>query len=100
MSALDLSNIQGDILPDGLPKFHESFFLFKIEDAAGFCKQLKKLTEEIDDGNMVSAMWKRIKTHHDAHLPGIIPVVGTNIAFSMQGLKKVTFPTNDLCHVK
>ena len=61
MAVVDLKNVQGDILADGLPKFHEAFFFFKIEDAAGFCKSLKKLSEEIDDRNKVLAMWKQIK---------------------------------------
>ena len=49
MSTLDLKNIQGDILLDGLPKRVESFFFFQITDGhiKDFCRSLKTLANDI-----------------------------------------------------
>ncbi|KAK3112445.1 hypothetical protein LTR53_011282 [Teratosphaeriaceae sp. CCFEE 6253] len=83
---LDLDNVQGDILLNGLAKKNEIFLFFTINDAKAFCQKLKAAADE--------------KTHtlHDAFARdkiagnsgnGIVPVVGANIAFSFKGLQKM-----------
>lgn len=79
-------NVQGDILFDGIAKFYETFFFFKIADAPGFCSALKKLTtDHIDSASDTFAKRQQIKASGGK----TVDMASANIAFSMKGLQKV-----------
>lgn len=96
--ALDLSNVQGDILFDGLPKRNESFFLFTIDQAQAFCQVLPTLAGQISDSRQTRDARIKIKEFKDKN-PGkdadTIPTVGACIAFSRRGLDKVRLNFNN-----
>lgn len=92
MANLDLSNVQGDILLDGLPKRNESFFLFTIDDVQAFCQSLPTLTGKISDSRHTKEIREKIKEFKKNN-PGkdadTTNTVGACIAFSRRGLDKV-----------
>ncbi|KAK3659682.1 hypothetical protein LTR56_001045 [Elasticomyces elasticus] len=84
---LDLDNVQGDILLDGLAKKNETFFFFKINDAKSFCQKVKQAADEITH-TLHSASARDNIANNSGN--GIVPTVGANIAFSFQGLQKMS----------
>lgn len=93
MSNLNLENIQGDILLDGLPKRVESFFFFfqiadgKVKD---FCRSLQQVAQEISHVDKTAQMRQDISTSKPARKEGdLVEMAGANIAFSWKGLQKV-----------
>ena len=94
MSTLDLKNVQGDILLNGLPKRVESFFFFQITDGhiKDFCRSLKTLSNDISHVDDTAQMRKEIS---DSKGPGkegdLVEMAGANIAFSWKGLQKVQY---------
>jgi hypothetical protein len=93
MSKLDLNNIQGDILLDGLPKRVESFFFFQIVDgrANDFCRSLKQVAKEIAHVGNTAQMRQGISDGKTARKEGdLVEMAGANIAFSWKGLQKVS----------
>ena len=89
-----LDNVQGDILLDGLAKRVESFFFFKIEDShvKEFCQSLKQVAGEIANSTHTQqerAKLAKWKNDHPGADSDTMPTVGANIAFSMNGLKKM-----------
>lgn len=92
MSKLDLTNIQGDILLDGLPKRAETFFFFQIIDGQvkDFCRSLKQVAKEIASVEDTKKMRGDIDATRDARKEGEdVKMAGVNIAFSWNGLQKV-----------
>lgn len=83
---LDLDNVQGDILLDGLAKKNETFLFFKIQDAKGFCQKLRTAADEITHTLHSASARDNIANNRSN---GIVSTVGANIAFSFQGLQKV-----------
>nr|7ANV_A Chain A, ancestral D-type dye decolorizing peroxidase [Geotrichum candidum] len=97
---LDLNNIQGDIL-GGLPKKTETYFFFKITDAAAFRKHLKQLIPLITTTAQVQKDRKAIDEHKKSNQksgkpPELLPLAGVNIAFSHAGLKKLGINDDNL----
>ena len=93
MGSISLSNIQGDILLDGLPKRNESFFLFTIADdqVQAFCQSLPKVAEHIVDCEHTKAIRARIAQDKANNKDGdLISTVGACVAFSRRGLDKVS----------
>ena len=95
MSKLDLNNIQGDILLDGLPKRVESFFFFQIADGhvKDFCLSLKQVAKEIAHVDNTAQMRQDINDGKAARKEGgLVEMAGANIAFSWKGLQKFSIP--------
>jgi hypothetical protein len=95
MSALDLKNIQGDILLDGLPKRVESFFFFQIADGhvKDFCRNLKGVANDISHVDNTAQMRQDIGNNKSARREGdLVEMAGANISFSWKGLQKVQKP--------
>jgi hypothetical protein len=93
MSKLDLNNIQGDILLDGLPKRVESFFFFQIVDgrANDFCRSLKQVAKEIAHVGNTAQMRQGISDGKTARKEGdLVEMAGANISFSWKALQKVS----------
>lgn len=92
MTKLDLNNIQGDILLDGLPKRVESFFFFQIADGhvKDFCLSLKQVAKEIAHVDNTAQMRQDINDGKAARKEGdLVEMAGANIAFSWKGLQKM-----------
>ncbi|KAK3071137.1 hypothetical protein LTR53_009180 [Teratosphaeriaceae sp. CCFEE 6253] len=83
---LDLDNVQGDILLNGLAKKNEIFLFFTINDAKAFCQKLKAAADE--KTHTLHGAFARDKIAGNSG-NGIVPVVGANIAFSFKGLQKM-----------
>jgi hypothetical protein len=95
MSTLDLKNVQGDILLDGLPKRVESFFFFQIADGhvKDFCRSLEELANDISHVDNTAQMRQDIRDNKPTGKEGdLIPMAGANISFSWKGLQKVHKP--------
>ena len=89
MSTLDLKNVQGDILLDGLPKRVESFFFFQIADGhvKDFCRSLKNIANDISHVDNTAQMRQDIGDGKSARKEGdLVAMAGANIAFSWKGL--------------
>jgi Dyp-type peroxidase family len=82
---LDLNNIQGDVL-DGLPKKAETFVFFRIIDKDGFKQSFKRVIPLITTVTDVRNDRDTISHHKSQGSQNVIPIVGTNVAFSQQGL--------------
>jgi Dyp-type peroxidase family len=91
---LDFTNIQGDIL-EGLPKKYQSFVFFTIADANLFRKGLKDIVPLITTTAQATADLAIIDQHKRQHGESLIKLVGTNIAFSHDGLTALNI-TDDL----
>ncbi|SMR49317.1 unnamed protein product [Zymoseptoria tritici ST99CH_3D1] len=93
-SLQDLTNVQGDILLDGLPKEVETFWFFDIVDATKFCKNLRVVANrEISSTQDVREKRGEIKAfkQQGKAVGGLqVPTVGANISFSAKGLKKIS----------
>lgn len=89
----DLSNVQGDILLNGLNKEVETFWFFTIADTRSFCRKLRQVaTEEISHTQNVLDTRRNIKdfkTREGNSPSGRVPTIGANISFSFTGLQKV-----------
>ncbi|KAJ3494915.1 hypothetical protein NLJ89_g10713 [Agrocybe chaxingu] len=104
---LDLTNIQGDILlvdffldaedeeilifihRSGLPKKTQFYIFFDIKDAAKFRADLVKFIPVVKTVAQVLKDRDDIADHKRRGLPGLIPMVGVNIAFSHTGFQKL-----------
>ncbi|KAH6902594.1 peroxidase TAP [Coprinopsis sp. MPI-PUGE-AT-0042] len=84
--ALDLKNIQGDII-GGLPKKTELYYFFQILKADRFRQDLAKFVPLVKTAQGVIEDRKRIEDHKKKNKPGLVPVVGINIAFSHLGFQ-------------
>ncbi|KLO11577.1 Dyp-type peroxidase [Schizopora paradoxa] len=82
----DLKDLQGEL---GFPKRAEDFVFFTIQDVAGFKQALKQLQPLITSTADVQAARKQIDDHKKCNAPGLLKIVGTNIAFSAKGLTKL-----------
>jgi hypothetical protein len=92
MPTLDLKNIQGDILLDGLPKRVESFFFFQIADGhiKDFCRSLKQVANDISHVDDTAQMRQEIGDGKATRKEGdLVEMAGANIAFTWKGLQKV-----------
>lgn len=92
MSTLDLKNVQGDILLDGLPKRVESFFFFQIADGhiKDFCRSLKQVSKDIAHVDNTAHMRQDIGEGKTTRKEGdLVEMAGANIAFSWKGLQRV-----------
>lgn len=92
----DLTNVQGDILLNGLPKEVEAFWFFTIaqDQISKFCTNLRKVAQdEITSTDNVMSTRRNIKDFRENLKPNAavtkLPTVGANIAFTFKGLKKV-----------
>ncbi|KAI7198629.1 hypothetical protein D0869_00372 [Hortaea werneckii] len=83
---LQLDNVQGDILLNGLPKKAEIFLFFEITDPKTFCSKLKQVADEIAHTAHTSSSRDKIGKKNGA---GIVDMAGANIAFSFRGLQKM-----------
>jgi len=83
--ALDLNNIQGDIL-EGLAKTVESFVFFVITNPTKFRQALKAIIPLITTTTQALADQKAIEDHKKKGGIGLLTLVGTNISFSQTGL--------------
>lgn len=101
MSTLDLKNIQGGILLDGLPKRVESlFFFFQIADGQvkDFRRSLNTITKDISHVDNTAQMRQDIGDGKSTRKEGdLVEMAGANIVFSWQGLKKVQYA--NLTHI-
>lgn len=91
---LDLKNIQGDILLDGLPKRAESFFFFQIADGRvkDFCRSLKQVANEISHVGNTSQLRRDIDEHKATTQDGsLVEMAGANISFSWKGLQEARY---------
>lgn len=91
--ALDLNNVQGDILV-GLPKKTQTYVFYQIANATEFRKNLTHLIPLITTSTQAQGhkqLIKQIKTtaaqHHTP--PPVLKLAGINIAFSHNGLPKI-----------
>lgn len=84
---LQLDNIQGDILLNGLTKKAETFLFFEITDPKTFCSKLKQVADEMAHTAHTSSSRDKIGKKNGA---GIVDMAGANIAFSFRGLQKVS----------
>jgi len=87
-TADDLKDLQGDVVL-GFPKRVEDFVFFNIQDAPGFKHALKQLQPLITSTADVQAIRKQIDDHKKCGHHGLLKIVGTNIAFTSAGLKKL-----------
>ncbi|CAA7266771.1 unnamed protein product [Cyclocybe aegerita] len=85
---LNLTNIQGDIL-SGLPKKTQFYIFFDIKDVAKFRADLVKFVPIVKTVAQVLKDRDDIADHKRRGLPGLIPMVGVNIAFSHTGFQKL-----------
>ncbi|KAJ4413964.1 dye-decolorizing heme-containing peroxidase [Gnomoniopsis sp. IMI 355080] len=87
-SAVDLKNVQGDILI-GFPKKAERFFFFEIKhDVRAFRAGLHELVPLITTSEDVNSGREQIAKHRQ-HNPNWLPIAFTNIAFSAKGIEKL-----------
>ncbi|KLO19160.1 Dyp-type peroxidase [Schizopora paradoxa] len=82
----DLKDLQGEL---GFPKRVENFIFFTIQDPAGFKHALKQLQPLITSTAEVQEARKHIQEFKMRNSEGLMKFVGTNIAFSAVGLKKL-----------
>lgn len=75
----------------GFPKRAEDFVFFTIQDVAGFKSALKQLQPLITSTAEVQAFRKQIDDNKKCGNHDLLKIVGTNIAFSAAGLKKVFY---------
>jgi Dyp-type peroxidase family len=87
-TSADLKDLQGDVIL-GIPKRAEDFVFFTIENAANFKTALKQLAPLISSTADLQQVRKEIGEHKQAGHPGLKKVIGTNIAFTFLGLKKL-----------
>ncbi|KAG6868854.1 hypothetical protein C0993_008983 [Termitomyces sp. T159_Od127] len=87
-TALDLNNIQGDILT-GIPKKTQTYFFFAITDVKLFRSQLAHLVPLIKTTSQALDDRKKIDDHKKKGNKTLIKMVGVNIAFSHKGFKKL-----------
>ncbi|KIM34766.1 hypothetical protein M413DRAFT_450072 [Hebeloma cylindrosporum] len=85
---LDLENIQGDIL-SGLPKKTQFYIFFDVTDTKKFREDLNKFIPLIKTVEGVLKDRDAIKDHKKKKLPGLVHIVGVNIAFSHKGFVKL-----------
>ncbi|KAG6816227.1 hypothetical protein H0H87_007598 [Tephrocybe sp. NHM501043] len=83
--ALDLNNIQGDIL-SGLPKKTQTYFFFQITDVKLFRSQLSHFVPLVKTTAQVLKDRKAIDDHKKRGDKTLIKMVGVNISFSHKGL--------------
>lgn len=92
----DLTNVQGDILLNGLSKEVETFWFFSIPDGqvSNFCTNLRQVAQqEITSTENMRTTRKNIKDwKKDPATSGMMAVVGANISFTFKGLQKVDLP--------
>lgn len=92
----DLSNVQGDILLNGLNKEVETFWFFSIPSGQEkkFCQKLRKVaTEEISHTQNSLDTRRNIKDFKASagnSATAKVPTIGANISFSFKGLQKVS----------
>ncbi|KNZ82347.1 Peroxidase 1 [Termitomyces sp. J132] len=82
--ALNLDNIQGDIL-SGLPKKTQTYFFFQITDVKLFKIQLSHFIPQIETTSQVLKDRKAIEDHKKKGNKTLLKIVGVNIAFSHKG---------------
>ncbi|KDR72906.1 hypothetical protein GALMADRAFT_252241 [Galerina marginata CBS 339.88] len=85
---LDLNNIQGDIL-SGLPKKTQVYVFFNVVNVGKFRSDLKKFVPLVKTVAEVLKDRDDIADHKKKKLPGLLPIVGVNIAFSHKGFVKL-----------
>ncbi|KAF8879817.1 hypothetical protein BD779DRAFT_1446702 [Infundibulicybe gibba] len=86
--ALDLGNIQGDILV-GLLKKTETFDFFQINDVAAFKQLLKTLIPHVKTAKQALDDRSEVQHHKKSGGAELIRLSGINIAFSHFGLQKL-----------
>ncbi|KAG6902138.1 hypothetical protein C0995_003895 [Termitomyces sp. Mi166 len=86
--ALNLDNIQGDIL-SGLPKKTQTYFFFQITDVKLFRSQLSHLVPLIKTTSQVLKDRKAIQDHKKKGNKTLLTMVGVNIAFSHKGFAAI-----------
>jgi Dyp-type peroxidase family len=85
---LNLGNIQGDVIL-GLPKRVERFLFFQIKEVSHFRKGLSELVPMITTMKQVLDDRDQINNHKPTGGGTLLPLSGTNIAFSHAGLSKL-----------
>jgi len=85
---LDLNNIQGDIL-SGLPKKTQFYIFFAVADTKKFRADLNKFIPLIKTVEGVLKDRDAIYDHKKKKLPGLVQMVGVNIAFSHKGFVRL-----------
>ena len=73
----------------GLPKRFEEFIFFDITHIAAFKAGLAQLIPQLTSTDDVLNFRKRIYDHKKQNHPGLIKLIGINIAFSFRALAKV-----------
>lgn len=98
----DLSNVQGDILLNGLNKEVETFWFFTIADNKKFCQSLRQVaTDEISHTQNVLDTRRNIrdfKAQAGNSTSEKLPTIGANISFSFKGLQKVRLSLTSPAH--
>jgi len=90
---LNFDNIQGDIL-EGLAKTVESFVFFVITNPTQFRKSINSIIPLITTTTQALADQAAIQAHKKKGDPGLLTLVGTNIAFSQAGLHALGIDDN------
>jgi Dyp-type peroxidase family len=87
--ALDLSDIQGDVVL-GLQKNYQRFIFFKIDDVGAFKANVRNgLLERITTSETVLERTAELAELKREHRHEILPLVGLNIAFAKSGIDKL-----------
>nr|UQK85139.1 dye decolorizing peroxidase [uncultured fungus] len=91
-AAIDLHNIQGDIIP-GLPKKTETFFFFEIKQVDHFRAHLLKLVPLITSADDANRARDDINKHKK-NCGGLLPIALLNFALSSRAMKKLGLNDN------
>jgi hypothetical protein len=87
--ALDLHNIQGDVLI-GLQKKYERFVFFKIAEVAAFKSAIRKqIGHRITSTLIVKAREYQLRDYQTSGAKDPLPLVGLNLGFTNAGVQKL-----------
>ena len=84
---------------EGLPKKCESFLFFEITNPGEFQKKFRSVIPLITTAEKVKEDRAAIAAHKLTGLKTLLMLVGTNVAFSSAGLKKVCWILPTRCDV-
>jgi hypothetical protein len=89
-----LDNIQGDLYSRGFPKKNETYYFFTI--VAGKEKEFSQALTALVKAKKISSIKDVFDDRGDiaAKKPDRVPMTNTLIAFSINGLEKVSIPTD------
>jgi len=83
----------------GFPKRAQDFLFFTIQDVAHFKSAMKQLEPLITSTADLQKARKEIQDHKASGQQGLKKFIGTNVAFTSPGLKKVRSCSNSECAI-